>query len=260
MAAEVQRLYGDCMRHSILLASCLVCVSPLMAQQPLLPEPATLPDPATLQPGTDANAHPADEKPENKRIFGIIPNYRTYPTLAEEKPISANEKFKIAIEDAFDRGSFIMAAAFAGEGQLNKDNPSFGQGVAGYARYLGTAYADIAIGDFMTEAIYPALLHQDPRYFRRGTGSGPSRAWYAVRQLFWTRMDSGKYQFNYSEVGGNATAAAIANLYYPDNRTAGAAASKLAMQLGIDAVGNLMKEFWPDLEKKFSHKSKAEKR
>ena len=32
----------------------------------------------------------------------------------------------------------------------------------------------------MTEVIYPSLLHQDPRYFRRGTGSVWSRVGYAA--------------------------------------------------------------------------------
>jgi len=44
-----------------------------------------------------------------------------------------------------------IAAAFAGESQLTNANRSFGQGVAGYARYLGTSYADFVIGDYMTE-------------------------------------------------------------------------------------------------------------
>ena len=115
-------------------------------------------------------------QPEAKRIFGIIPNYRTSPTLTDYKPLTPQKKFMIATQDSFDRGTVVLAAAFAGEGQLTNANQSFGQGTAGYARYFGTAYADLVIGDYMTEAIYPTILHQDPRYFRRGTGSGWSRS------------------------------------------------------------------------------------
>src|SRR5436305_14157396 len=61
---------------------------------------------------------------------------------------------------------------------------SFGDGAAAYARYLGTSYADFVIGDFMTEAIYPTLLRQDPRYLRRSQRSGFGRFGYAVGQLF----------------------------------------------------------------------------
>ncbi len=200
------------------------------------------------------NAGEAEATP--KRIFGIIPNYRTSPALTPYVPLTNREKFKLALTDSLDRGTFIMAAAFGGEAQITDASPSFGQGVAGYARYFATSYADFAIGDFMTEAIYPSLLRQDPRYFRRGTGSTPSRLWWAARQIFWAQTDSGRMRFNYSEVVGNSTAAAIANLYYPDNRTAGNAASKLAVQIGVDMAGNILKEFSPDLSRMFSRRQK----
>jgi hypothetical protein len=116
---------------------------------------------------------------------------------------------------------------------------------------------DVAVGDFMTEAFYPVILHQDPRFFRRGNGSIWSRARYAVFQIFWTRSDSKHMQFNYSEVAGNLTAAGIGSVYYPYNPSVGAVTSKWAIQLGIDMAGNLLKEFWPDLDRKLSRKPHA---
>jgi hypothetical protein len=194
--------------------------------------------------------------PADKRIFWIIPNYRTFPSLKDYKPLTVKAKFKIATQDSFDRGTVALAAAFAGQGQLTNSNPSFGQGMKGYAHYFATAFADFAVGNYMTEAIYPTLLHQDPRYFRSGTGSGRSRLAHAVKQVFWTHRDSGGTQFNFSEIGGNSTAAAISMAYYPDNRNASNAASKLGIQVGLDMAGNIMKEFWPDLKKKLSHKGR----
>jgi hypothetical protein len=165
---------------------------------------------------------------ESKRLFGIVPNYRTSGSLVNYQPVSAKEKFNIASQDAFDRGTVILAAAFAGESQLTNASPSFGQGGAGYGRYFGTSYADYVIGDYMTEGIFPTLLHQDPRYFRKGTGSGFSRLSYACGQIFLT--------------------------HYPDNRDASDAVSKLGTQLGVDMASNILKEFWPDISRKFSRK------
>ena len=189
-----------------------------------------------------------------KRIFGFIPNYRTSPSLVNYEPLTTTQKFKLATQDSFDRGTFVLAAAFAGEGQLTNSNKSFGQGAAGYGRYYGTSLADWVIGDYMTEAIYPTLFHEDPRYFRRGTGSKWSRLGYAVGQIFWTHTDSGGTQFNYSEIVGNSTAVAISNAYYPDNRTASDAVSKLGTQIGVDMASNILKEFSPDIYRKFSRK------
>jgi hypothetical protein len=232
---------------------CRVCSLPILfAAIALCQEPA--PD-QPLQPGT-LKKPDSSESPqvESKRIFGIVPNFRTSPSLKDYEPLPISGKFKIAAQDAFDRGTIALAALFAGESQLTNATPSFGQGVAGYARYFGTSYADYVIGDYMTEAIYPTLLHQDPRYFRRGTGTGWARLRYAMAQIFWTHKDSGGTQFNYSEVIGNSTAVAISQAYYPDNRTASDAVSKLGTQLGVDMASNILKEFWPDVSKKLARK------
>ena len=192
----------------------------------------------------------------DKRILWIIPNFRTFATPTTYEPLTPKEKFKIAANDSFDRGTVALAATFAGVGQLTNSNPSFGQGAAGYGRYFGTSYADFVIGDFMTEAIYPTILHQDPRYFRRGTGGGWSRLGYAVGQIFWTHKDSGGMQFNYSEIAGNSTAVAISTAYYPEGRDVSSAVSKLGSQIGVDMASNILKEFWPDLRRKLHHGSK----
>ncbi len=214
-------------------------------------------DPQDQQPQETQRQKPAATPADDKRILGIIPNYRTYPLAAKYEPITARQKFAIATEDAFDRGTFALAAVFAGYSQLTNADPSFGQGVKGYSHYLVTSYADWSIGDYMTEAVVPVLLHQDPRYFRRGTGSGPSRLLYAVGQLFWTRTDSGGHMFNFSEIGGNAVSTAISQAYYPDNRSAADAVAKLGIQVGVDAGSNIMKEFWPDLHRVLTRKHNA---
>lgn len=210
--------------------------------------------PGVLSDAKAISAAPDDSSSTSKRIFGIVPNYRTSPSLHPYAPISPKEKFRIASEDSFDRGTFVLAAAFAGESQLSNSNRSFGQGAAGYGQYLGTSYADFVIGDYMTEAIFPTILHQDPRYFRKGDGSTWARFGYAVGQIIFTHNDNGKTAFNYSEIVGNSVSVAISNSYYADNRDATDAGIKLVSQLGVDAASNALKEFWPDLQRKFSHK------
>jgi hypothetical protein len=212
-------------------------------------------DPAAVDPApTNTNAVPHSDK----HIFGIIPNFRTSPELAHYEPISAREKFRIASQDSFDRGTFLLAAAFAGVDMLNNSNPSFGHGVEGYSKYLGSSYADFVIGNFMTEGIFPTILHQDPRYFRRGRGSGMSRLGYAMGQIFWTHQDSGHTNFNFSEVVGNSAAVAISTTYYKDDRSAGKAAESLGVQLAVDTASNILKEFWPDIDRKFRPKHSKE--
>ena len=204
------------------------------------------PDPLAA-PVETANAVPHVDK----HVLGIIPNFRTQEMPAVYTPIAIGEKFHIAAQDSFDRGTVALAAAFAGQSMLSNDNRSFGQGVEGYSKYLGGAYADFVIGNYMTEGIFPTLLHQDPRYFRKGKGNGLSRLGYSMGQIFLTHRDSGKLDFNYSEIFGNSTAVAISTLYYKNNRTAHDAVSSLSLQVGVDMATNVLKEFWPDFDRRF---------
>jgi hypothetical protein len=91
------------------------------------------------------------------------------------------------------------------------------------------------IGNFMTEALFPIALLQDPRYFVKGKGRFWKRTGYAVSREVITRADNGHNQFNPSELAGNAVAAGISNLYYPAaDRSLGPTADKWGQQLGLD--------------------------
>ena len=202
---------------------------------------------------------PADTEvtpPGGKRIFGVLPNYRTADASQEGTVLTAAQKLNIARKDSFDYPLVGLSAALAGIAQLGDQDPSFGQGVKGYAHRLVTNYADQALGNMFTEGIFPALLHEDPRYFRRASGSKWYRAGYALSRVMVTHKDGGGLRFNYSEWIGNASAVAISNAYYPDGRTAFDNSMKLLEQVGTDAVSQVLKEFWPDIKHKLFHGKK----
>lgn len=191
---------------------------------------------------------------QDKRVFGVIPNNRTTEGSLPYKPISTKRKISIAFKDSFDWPVYPTSGLFASLYQLDGQNPSFGQGMAGYARRLGTAYGDQVIGNMMTEGFMPSLLHEDPRYFRVNDGSKKSRLAKALLQILVTHTDSGGRTFNFSEWGGNAVAAAISNAYYPDSRSATENLEKLLISCGTDALSNVLKEFWPDVKRRFQRK------
>jgi hypothetical protein len=188
------------------------------------------------------------------RIFGVLPNYRTADGSIPFEPITWKQKFTIARKDSLDYPSYVLAGVFATIAQANNTNPSFGQGVEGFARRYGTSVADQVIGNFMTEAIWPSLLREDPRYFRKITGSFKSRFGYALTRTVVTRTDKGNWTFNVAEFMGNGTVAAIGNLYYPDGRDFGDTMQRMFSQIGTDTISNVLKEFWPDMKRKWFHK------
>lgn len=191
----------------------------------------------------------------DKRVFGVLPNYRTADGSAPFHPITTKRKFYIASKDSFDYPVYFLSAAFAGLYQLDNQNPSFGQGLKGYTKRFASSYADQAIGNMMTEAIFPSLLHQDPRYFRSGQGTGWHRAGYALSRVFVAHDDRGRWAFNYAEWLGNGASVAVSNLYYPaDTRNVHDNVQKLGMQVATDAFSQVLKEFWPDWKRKLSKK------
>ena len=219
------------------------------AQQPN-PTPSPTPSP------TPAAADPVQPvTPEDKRVFGVLPNYRTAESSVPFVPLTPGQKMTIAAKDSFDWPLFLTGGAFAGLYQLENQNPSFGQGVAGYAKRYGTAYGDQMIGNMMTEGLWPIILKEDPRYFRLGTGSVGRRLWYAATRIFVVRTDAGGRRFNFSEVVGNSVATVISNAYYPDTRDVRDNVEKLAIQLGTDSFSQVAKEFWPDIKRKLFKRS-----
>jgi hypothetical protein len=194
-----------------------------------------------------------------KHILGILPNHNTAPCLFPYVPIGSRDKFKIASADAFDPGAIALAALTGGGAQLFNSNRQFGQELSGYGRYFGAAYANHVIGDFLTEGAYPSLLHQDPRYFRKGSGSTGSRLGYAISRVFWTQKDAGGTAFNYSRMLGTSSTVAISSLYYAKHRDAEGSTVGFSTQLGAAMAANVLKEFWPDLSRRFSRKHSADR-
>ena len=271
-------------RHFVLPV--LIAVAALstsaMAQQPA---PFLAPSsPATQTTGTqDQKLHPSAKKPDeskkpgdaqkpdeavgkskleqetgtvNDRLFEVLPNYGTVEITENLPPLSSGQKFRIATASVFDWAAYPFNGALAAIAQAKNDPSSWGQGWGAYGKRYGESFANNSIGAYMTVAVLPSLLHEDPRYFQVGKGSFSHRAYYAMNRLFVTRKDSGSLGFNYSESIGNAVAAALSNIYHPaQDRTASRNASTFAFLILYDGLANELKEFWPDIRRKFLHKN-----
>lgn len=195
--------------------------------------------------------------PKNDRLFYTLPNYLTVENESEAPALSTGEKYKMVAKTSFDYVEYPYIAALAGISQAENSEPGYGQGAAGYGKRFGSAFADNTIGNFMTGAVFPGILKQDPRYYQLGAGHGSTihRIVYSVGRLFITRTDSGHSQFNYSEIAGNAVAGALSNIYHPaGDRTVTNTISVWWTEIMWDGVANEAKEFWPDLHHWISRK------
>jgi hypothetical protein len=204
---------------------------------------------------SDLTQHDERHEPSKNHILWIIPNYRADENSGEIKPLTPAEKMKVSLDDSFDPSAFLVAGIFAGISMAERQYTSFGTGAQGFGKYYGGAFADQAIGNIMTEGLFPVALHQDPRYFVKGAGGFWRRTGYAMSREFVTRGDDGLNHFNTSELAGNAVAAGISNFYYSaSDRSFGNTADKWGQQIALDTFFNVAKEFWPDVRNKlFRH-------
>jgi len=204
---------------------------------------------------TDKNAGTS-----NDRLFFTLPNFLTLENAGQVPPLTAGQKFRVVARGNFDYIQYVWYGFLSGISQAEDSEPGYGQGAEGYAKRYGAAFADGTIENFMTGAILPTILHQDPRYFQLGHGSFIHRTWYAASRNIITRTDSGHKQFNYSEVLGGGISAAISTYsYHPTaDKTFTNTLSVWATQYGYDTLTLGVKEFWPDIRRKILHKHPVE--
>jgi hypothetical protein len=193
---------------------------------------------------------------EHQRILGVVPNFNTVLS-GDAAPLNARQKWHLAYKSMSDPFELVAAGLDAGISQADDDFPGYGQGGQGYAKRYGASLADAEDSIVWGNAILPILFKEDPRYFRKGTGSFSSRAWYSFMTTFKTRTDRGTYTFNYGNVLGNFIAGGISNAYYPStDRGFGLTMENASTVTMEGAIGAEFVEFWPDISQHlFKHKN-----
>ena len=250
-------------------------------QTPLPPNAPQNTPPAASAPGdkdkkeTKATSESAGQGTSNDRLFFTLPNFLTLENAGQVPPLTTKQKYAVVLRSNFDYVQYPWYAFLSIISQAENSEPGYGQGWEGYGKRFGAALADGSIENFTTGAILPSLLHEDPRYFQSGHGSFSHRTFYAISRNLITRTDSGKNDFNYSEVVGGAAAAAISTYsYHPkgqyvttttpgvlkyiaSDRTLTNTAKVWGTQYAYDTLTLVVKEFWPDIRRKI-RKQKSE--
>jgi len=207
------------------------------AQSPT--SPTALPDSPTAK----SSAH--DRPP---RIFWVIPTF----TITESKQpakLSPKQKLEIVVKDTIDPYTIGFTAVTAGIAQANNDMKGYGQGASGYAKRFAASYTDQASAGFFGGFLIPSVLHQDPRYYRQGSGPFASRFTHALIRPLVTHTDSGRRDFNWSGLLGSLAASALSNTYYPqEERGVGKTFSRWGMGIPLSVIDHLIDEFGPDLQ------------
>ena len=222
---------------------------------PSNPAPTPPPDkPTVAMPGQAPDAQNKDDSQvqQTKRMLWVIPNFGAVNSNTQLPPLSTREKFVLAAKDSVvDYSSFTWAGILAGQAMLLNSDPELGRGIKGYGRYYWRTFTDGVSGTFFTEAIVPAITHEDPRYYTMGNGGFFRRTGYAISRAFVTKTDSGGTSFNWSEVMGNGLEAGLSNAYYPpQERGLSQTGLNWGTQMESAVLNHVFQEFWPDIRRK----------
>lgn len=218
------------------------------------------PDPAPIGQLADqsererrARAEQQLKKQERQRILGVIPNFNT-SMIQDAEPLSPSQKFRLAFKNTLDPFQFVASGIDAALSQHSDDFAEYGQGAQGYAKRFGASFADAFDATIFGGAVFPVILHQDPRYFRLGDGGFRKRFFYAVLATVRAKGDDRKWQPNYSSLLGNLAAGAISNIYYPPgSRGVGLTFERAFVETAEGSIGTVFIEFWPDISHKIFH-------
>lgn len=207
-----------------------------------------------------ANSSGTSSGTSKDRLFYALPNFLTLENAGEVPPLTAKQKFKVVAQGSFDPVQIVWYGFLSGISQAENSEPGYGQGAEGYGKRYGAYAADGTIENFFVGAILPSIFRQDPRYFQSGQGTFRQRTEYSVSRIFVTRADSGKNEFNASEIFGSAIAAGISTYsYHPkSDRTVPNTFSVWGSQVGYDTITLVVKEFWPDIRRKIRKQPPAQ--
>ncbi len=167
-------------------------------------------------------------------------------------PLSARCKFNLFLRTTYSPYTFLSAAFQATLDQAQGQWPRYGGGMEGWGKRFGATLADTESRRFIQTFALSTILHQDPRYFPSRKRRLIFRAWYAATRVVVTKNDDGENTFNTSELLGALFTSSLQNAYYPsEDRTFGNTMNRFGGALSSDAVGNLLREFTPDMKRLF---------
>ena len=181
----------------------------------------------------------------HKRVLYLFPGYETVQD--PDIPVATlrtKQKFEMVYRKTVDPSFPIESLMFSGFDVAASYGPDYGSGPGPFGeRFLYNA-ANLSSTYLFTDGVLPTLFHEDPRFFRKGTGSVPSRIWWALRSEAVGYSDQGREMPNYALMLGFGMSTALSNTYSPaSSNTFGNTMQRYAVKFGVSFGLNVMREF-----------------
>jgi hypothetical protein len=257
-------------RATLLTISIVAVLGLGHAQVPSVPQ-----EPAKSVPATGYYGLENDPRRQSDQVAATLCSLRVPDTVTQSqaKPgeataaagsmiytrLSPHCKLDLFLNQTYSPYTFASAAFGATEAQAEGQWPHYGGGVQGWGKRLGATLANTESRRFIQGVALCTILHQDPRYFYSPNRAFLPRVWYSVTRVVITKNEDGDSTFNASEFLGALFSSALQNSYYPrHDRSLGDTMNRFSGALSSDAIGDLLREFTPDMKRQF-HKHAPKK-
>ncbi|HEX6896677.1 MAG TPA: hypothetical protein VF146_15460 [Bryobacteraceae bacterium] len=163
------------------------------------------------------------------------------------QPVRQGER-KNFVRRTFSPMAAGKSAMGAGVTQATNTPSEWGQGAAGFAKRFGSAFGKHIVKNAIK---YPAAkaFHEEFSYHRSDkTGFGPRLKYALTGTIITHKTTTGKRTLSKSELAGAFGSGLISRAWQPaSTRTVGMGFASGGITLGVDAAGNVLREFWPEI-------------
>lgn len=163
-------------------------------------------------------------------------------------PMTWKQKGYLALHDFTDLPNLGTIAGISAITVGINSHTAYGPGWKGYGKIVGVSLAQDGTGQFFGIFAIPAVLHQDPRYYRMPHASIPRRILYSISRTVISRDDGGGWMPNYATLLTYGINSEISNLYVPGiHPNWQSTLARTVTGIATDPANNLIEEFLPDV-------------
>ena len=181
----------------------------------------------------------------------LVPAARTSSVAVPWRPLSTDERVQWYLDRTTGTESVLRGVALAGFATW-RDTPSdWNRDAGGYSARFASRHARITISNSVQLGM-GFLLKDDPRYHRAPEKGVGGRLKNALVSTVTARDASGRLTPAYSRFAGIGVSNVIAKTWLPPScNTWSDVGLRSGAQLGGQVGFNLLREFWPDIKRKF---------
>ena len=171
--------------------------------------------------------------------------------VGQPEPLTLKGKTDYYLKSAFSPEALGRVGLMNSIGAIGGVSQDWGAGSSAYGRRLGTRYASHFLGSTVRYGV-GALHGEDPRFYRSGKEGVKARVGFVLGRTFVTQMDDGTTSIAAGRLVGTFASNTLQS--YMRERNDDPIRNGMlnaGISIGTDVAFRMVREFWPDIKKKF---------